>query len=227
MRIMLSPSRIFILLAAAVLLPATAARAQYYAASTQPAPLYPYAVQNSVQADRPYAVEVSPGTYVIQRSAPARAYPYVRSQRGGRGILTQPAAPAAGKFDRPHKPVDRTLVEELRQRHQNKDAAITTTKIVRDPPVVRETRRIVDDPPRVITRRHIVEDQPDGSQTTTVEESAPEQPRQSAPAQRPGRDDNKKRVIQADAEVTILGPDRMMIRLFRKGQGPKANARAD
>ena len=42
------------------------------------------------------------------------------------------------------------------------------------------------------------------------------------------RDDiNKKRVTQADAEVTILGPDRMSIRLFRMGQGPKANARAD
>jgi len=224
MRIMLSQSRIFVLFAAAtVLLPATTARAQVYA--WQPAPLYPYAMQNSA-GDRPYAVEVSPGTYVIQRSAPARAYPYVRSQRGGRGILTQPAGPAAGKFDRPHKPVDHALVEELRQRHQSKEN-VNTTQIVRDPPVVREIRRIVDDPPRVITRKHIIEDQPDGSQTMTVEESAPEQPRQAAPAQRPIRDDNKKRVIQADAEVTILGPDRMMIRLFRKGQGPKANARDD
>jgi hypothetical protein len=227
MRIMLSQSRIFALLvaAAAVLLPASAARAQVYGAS-QPAPLYSYAMQNSVQSNQPNAVEVSPGTYVIQRSAPPREYPYVRSRRSGRGILTQPTAPAAGKFDRPHKPVDHALVEELRQRHQSKDN-VNATQIVRDPPVVRETRRIVDDPPRVITRKHIVEDQPDGSQTLTVEESAPEQPRQSAPAQRPSRDDNKKRVIQADAEVTILGTDRMMIRLFRKGQGPKANARAD
>jgi hypothetical protein len=227
MRTMLSHSRIFVLFAAAaVLLPATTARAQVYGAS-QPTPLYPYAMQNSAQGAQPYAVEVSPGTYVIQRSAPARAYPHVRSQRSGRGILTQPVAPAASKFDRPHKPVDHALVEELRQRQQSKEAVTTTTQIVRDPPVVRETRRIVDDPPRVITRKHIVEDQPDGSQTLTVEESASEQPRQSAPAQRPSRDDNKKRVIQADAEVTILGPDRMMIRLFRKGQGPKANARAD
>jgi hypothetical protein len=219
-----SQSRIFVLLVAAVLLPASAARAQVYGAS-QPAPLYPYAMQNSA-GDRPYAIEVSPGTYMIQRNAPARAYPYLRSQRSGRGILTQPASPAAGKFDRPHKPVDHALVEELRQRHQGKDN-VNTTQIVRDAPVVRETRRIVDDPPRVITRKHIIEDQPDGSQTMTVEESAPEQPRQAAPVQRPSRDDNKKRVIQADAEVTILGPDRMMIRLFRKGQGPKANARAD
>ena len=37
--------------------------------------------------------------------------------------------------------------------------------------------------------------------------------------------DNVKRVINAEAEITILGPDRMSIRLFRKGS--KANARAD
>jgi hypothetical protein len=88
---------------------------------------------------------------------------------------------------------------------------INTPKIVRDPPVVRETRRYVDDPPRIIERRQVVDDD-----TGTVE-----------PEQTPRRDDTKKRVIAADAEVTILGPDRMSIRLFRKGQGPKAQARAD
>jgi hypothetical protein len=36
----------------------------------------------------------------------------------------------------------------------------------------------------------------------------------------------KKRVVQVDAEVTILGPDSMTIRLFRKGQGSKTNRRA-
>ena len=29
----------------------------------------------------------------------------------------------------------------------------------------------------------------------------------------------KQRVIRAEAEVTIIGPDRMNIRLFRKGRG--------
>jgi hypothetical protein len=206
---MVSPSRNFAVLAmaAAVMLPATAAHAQYYGGPTQPAPLYPYAVQG----DQPYAVEVAPNTYMIQRTAPARAYPYVRNRSSGRGILNQPAEPSPGKFDRPHKPVDHALVEELRQRHQNKDAVVTTTKIVRDRPVVRETRRVVDDPPRIIERRHVIDDE-----AGTIELEKPA-----------GRDDNKKRVIQADAEVTILGPDRMSIRLFRKGQGPKANARAD
>jgi hypothetical protein len=34
------------------------------------------------------------------------------------------------------------------------------------------------------------------------------------------------RVIHAEAEVTIIGPDRMSIRLFRK-RGGNANAKAD
>jgi hypothetical protein len=197
---------------AAFMRPVAPAHAQYYGASTQP-PLYPYAVQNSygVQADQPYAVEVAPNTYEIRRAAPARAYPYVRSQNSGRGIINAAVAPSVGRFDRPHQPVDQALVEELRQRHQTKDTVINTTKIVRDPPVVRETRRVVNDPPRIIERRHVVDDE-----AGTVETEKPE-----------SRDDTKKRVIQVDSEVTILGPDRMSIRLFRKGQGPKANARAD
>jgi hypothetical protein len=195
---------------AAVMLQATAARAQYYGAAAPP-PLYPYAMQNSVQADQPYAVEVAPNTYMIQRSAPQRSYPYVRSRTAGRGIVNTAVGPAEGKFDRPHKPVDRALVEELRQRHRSKDNAVTSEKIVRDPPVVRETRRVVNDPPRIIERRTVVDDE-----SGTVETEQPVV-----------RGDNKKRVIQADAEVTILGPDRMSIRLFRKGQGRKANTRAD
>jgi hypothetical protein len=201
--------------AAAFVLPATAAHAQFYGAA--PPPLYPYTMQNSGvpypsgNADQPYAVEVAPGTYMIQRNAPARGYPYVRSQPSRRGIVSQAVEPSPGKFDRPHKPVDHALVEELRQRQQTKDAAVSATKIVRDPPVVVEHQRTVDDQPRVIERRHA-----DDEQAGTVEQEKPA-----------ARDDNKKRVIAADAEVTILGPDRMSIRLFRKGQGPKANARAD
>jgi hypothetical protein len=209
--------------AAAAMLPASFAHAQYYAATTPP-PLYPYVMQNSgVQASQPYAIQVAPNTYVIERNAPERAYPSARRETRRRGIITQviePVAkqavePAAGKFDRPHRPVDHALVEELRQR---KSGAANSEQVVRDAPVVIEHRQIVDDPPRIIERRHVVEDQPDGSQITVDENAAP------PPA---ARADTKKRVIQADAEVTILGPDRMSIRLFRKGQGPKANARAD
>ncbi len=208
MKTMIRHSRNFAVLAAlaAVMLQASDARAQFYGAAAPP-PLYPYAVQ----ADQPYAVEVAPNTYVIQRSPPPRNYPYVRNRNNGRGIINTEATPAAGKFDRPHKPVDHALVEELRQRHASKDSAVNTEQIVRDPPVVRETRRVVNDPPRIIERRTVIDDA-----AGTVETEQPVV-----------RDDNKKRVIQADAEVTILGPDRMSIRLFRKGQGPKANARAD
>jgi hypothetical protein len=229
---MTNHSRNFAALAvyAASLLPMTAAQAQYYGAPPPP-PLYPYAVQNSygVQSAQPYAVQIAPDTYVIQRPAASRSYPYVRSRQAS------PApAPSAPRFDRPHRPVDRALVEELRKRAQAKQDAkdsqasrtpnqrgvINTTKIVRDPPVVVETQRVVDDPPRVI-ERHIIEGDP---------AALPGQPliiENGDSGRRPSRDDGKQRVIQADAEVTILGPDRMSIRLFRKGHGSKANARAN
>ena len=41
------------------------------------------------------------------------------------------------------------------------------------------------------------------------------------------REAGKQRVIRAEAEVTILGPDRMNIRLFRKGRGSSVEAPAD
>ena len=210
---------------AASLLPMTAAQAQYYGAAPPP-PLYPYVVQNSqgVQTGQPYAVQVAPNTYVIQRPAGSRNYPYVRSRHAG-----------PHRFDRPHRPADRALIEELRKRAQakqeakerqanrdrNNRAVVNTTKIVRDPPIVVETQRVVDDPPRVIERHHVVEDEP---------ASARRQPRiieNGDAGKRRSHDDGKPRVIQADAEVTILGPDRMSIRLFRKGHGSKANARAN
>lgn len=40
-------------------------------------------------------------------------------------------------------------------------------------------------------------------------------------------ENGKQRVIRAEAEVTILGPDRMNIRLFRKGQASSVKAPAD
>lgn len=216
---------------AAGLLPMTAVQAQYYGAAPPP-PLYPYGVQNSygVQNGQPYAVQVAPNTYVIQRPVAARNYPYVRCQNCGRRA---DLAPGARRFDRPHKPADRGLIEELRKRAQaqkeakesqannrdtNTGTVINTTKIVRDPPVVVQTQRVVDDPPRVIERRQIVEDQPSGSRRQPpIHESGDT-------GMNAGHDDGKARVIQADAEVTILGPDRMSIRLFRKGHGPKADA---
>jgi hypothetical protein len=199
---MTNRSRIVALLAAiaAVTLLAAPAQAQLYGAAYghQPAPLYPYAVQT----DQPYAVQVAPGTYEIHRPAASRANPYLRARRADNPAPER----SEPRFDRPHKPANRALIEELRKRHQSKRDVINTTKIVRDPAVVVETKRYVDDPPRVIERQHVVEDQPRRDGNT-----------------RPGRDDNKKRVIQADAEITIIGPDRMSIRLFRKGHNARSN----
>ena len=200
----MTPTAHRFLLAAAVaaLLPA-AAQAQYYStAPQQPAPLYPYAVPGN----QPYAVQVAPNTYLIRR--PTRGYPYVSRH-------SETAEPKAPAFDRPHKKANRELIEELRKRSV-KRTVVNTKQIVRDPPVVIETKRYVDDPPRVIERRHVVEDAPVSRAPAAIDE--PDSNRRGA------RDDGKKRIIQAEAEVTILGPDRMSIRLFRKGRGNGARA---
>ena len=86
---------------------------------------------------------------------------------------------------------------------------------MREKPLVIETRRVVDDPPTVITRRHYVDDAPPPPRRRHIA---------GAGSKRGGNDD--PRVIHADAEITILGPDRMSIRLVRKdGQGLDASAR--
>jgi len=189
---------------AAFVLPISAARAQYNGVTPQPAPLYPYAIQ------------VAPNTYVIPGAAPARAYPYVRDY----GARNPAPEKSAKRFDRPRRPVDHKLIEELRKRVQTNRTVVNTQQVVHDQPAVIETQRVVDDPPRTIERRHVVEDEQPGAhrKSAVIEDGEPDK--------RVSRDDNKKRVIEADAEITILGPDRMSIRLFRKGQGPKAKAHA-
>ena len=204
------------------------------AASAQPAPLYPYAMQQ----DQPYAVQVAPNTYVIQPPAQTRDYPYVHCVNCGRSSNIRTAAPAAKRFDRPHKPVDRALIEELRARSKYKvkekdevkekakekskqnETDINTTKIVRDAPVVVEHKRYVDDPPRVIERKIIVDEPARAKCKRGLMQNCDTGSRASG-------EDGKKRVIDADAEVTIIGPDRMSIRLFRKGHGPSAKAPDD
>ena len=215
---------------AAALLPAAAAQAQYYAAAAPP-PLYPYAVPQR----QPYAVQVAPNTYVIHR--PAAAAPRLR-----RCVTAAPppiSVHRARRIDRAHKQVDRALVEELRKRSERKEAAVEakkdavgdsvnkrtvykTKKIVRDRPVVIVHKRYVDDPPRVIDRAVAVEDAPrtDCNRGLMTRCDTVTAPVVSAPAPAPfvrlGRAAGKRRVIDADAEITILGPDRMNIRLYRK-----------
>jgi hypothetical protein len=208
--------------AAASLLPAGGAHAQYYGAAAQPAPLYPYAVP----ANQPYAVEVAPGTYEIRRPKASRDYPYAS------GAARRTDAP---KAKRPVTRNDPVIVDELRQRHNKrgtiKREVVNTKRIVHEKPVVIETTRIVDDPPKVIERRRYVDDTPaPRRKRATVEQqraSKVERAREPNVVDAPKRDDGKKRVIEADAEVTIFGPDRMSIRLFRKGKGGSAKASAE
>jgi hypothetical protein len=150
--------------------------------------------------------------------------------------------------ERPRTHANRELIEELVKRHAKtgiKTKVVNTTKVVREKPVVIEHERVVDDPPRVIERRHITEDAPGrglikhrrevGQEDVVIEPGgAPAKAKRSAKAKRAVREAKTnepkesagKRVIRAEAEVTILGPDRMSIRLFRKGQktGRDANA---
>jgi hypothetical protein len=219
---MISKTRLAIVL---VLFAAGNAQAQTYG---QQPPLYPYAAQQS------YAVEVAPNTYVIQRPGAQRDYPYITCVNCGRSpayVVPPPAAPA---YDRPPQRADRGLIEQLRQRSEAKEIkqtkqaepapapvkrkVTTTTKVVREKPVVRETVRMVDDPPRVIERRHVVEDAPLPA-TRRSPQAAAKVEKNAA-----GGGDAAPRVIRAEAEVTILGPDRMSIRLFRRRGEPEAQA---
>jgi len=216
--------------AAFAALSATPAHAQWYSSYPPRPAAYPGYVQ-------PYAIEVAPNTYMIQRPAPApvRRAPHVRR--------VKPAAKSHAKqhAEKPTKHrADRALIEELRARYRGKDKdkieeevvevsddnaagkvadkVVHTRKIVHDKPIVVEHRRYVDDPPRVIERVHVVGD---GKVTSLP----PRRVAVDTGSIAPGLMDRGERVISADAEVTILGPDHMTIRLFRKGSGPAARRR--
>jgi hypothetical protein len=210
---------VFAAILAAALLAGAPAHAQWYSSlNAQPARTYAYSGQ------QPYAVEIAPNTYVIRRTAPARENPYAARSHVIH-VAPEPAAPAS---DHPHKPANRELIEELRKRSHLKKTNINTARIVRDPPIIIEHKRYVDDPPRIVERQHIVEDEPAAVPGAPVEPvPAPVAPRRKhavARADNPRTGRDEKRVIQADAEITILGPDRMTIRLFRKGHGPNVKA---
>jgi hypothetical protein len=150
----------------------------------------------------PYVAQPQP-VYADPRNS--RSYPYVGSR----------AAPARA----PVSQTDPALVEELRSRRLRASAQeevgetpkpktkIHKTIVVREKPIVRDHVRVVDDPP-IIVQREVSEDQ-------LV------QPRGSVEPPPAGR------VIHAEAEVTIIGPDRMNIRLYRKRDGNDANAKAE
>lgn len=200
--------KIAALAAFATILASEAAHAQWYSSvQSAPAPLYPYAPQPRTSGSQPYAVEVAPGAYVIHRPDEMRG----NKKRHVRSALAPMAKPVRGK-------ADPALIEELRQRVAGKQKnVINTTKVVRHEPKVVETTRYVDDPPRVVERYTVVDDN-EGEKKVVVEA-----PQAEAKSPKGGKHDrNQKRVIQADAEITVLGPDRMTIQLYRKGERGKA-----
>jgi hypothetical protein len=151
----------------------------------------------AVPEEGPFAVELAPNIYAIPY--PLAAFPYVHCLDG------------CGR---------RAPIAQWRRHHVKRNAS-NSTIIVHDEPVVIETERVVDDPPRVIERRHMVEDAASDSSrppAVTGHRSA---------GKRAGRDAGKRRVLQADAEVTIIEPDRMIIRLRRKPHDPRGNVPVD
>lgn len=216
-----------VLVCAAGLAPATAAGAQWYGgrAGQRPPPLYPY----ELQPGQSYAVEVAPGTYVIHHTARSRGYRAARHRsapaatprpkrthanralieklrrRDARRAARHAAALKRAAARRAAKKAAKKAAERVAKRARRKveriaggkpDKIIRTRRVVHDKPVVIVRRRVVEDPPKVITRRHYVDDTPAGMRNV------------------------EPRVIHADAEITILGPDRMSIRLVRKQGEP-------
>ena len=96
---------------------------------------------------------------------------------------------------------------------------VEKTIIVREKPIVRNTYRVIEHPP-IVVQREVSEDQvaEGGRQSQGVPRAAPRGARFAG-----------ARTIRAEAEITILGPDSMSIRLYRKQAGktsmPKRQSR--
>ena len=130
-----------LLVAAAVLMPA-GAQAQWYSSAASPPPLYPYAVR----ADRPYAVEVAPNTYVIQRPA-ARRQSHVQSGNADVASATR------GRSRTDSGPGGRIAQTRQGDAPGGQDHGGRAREAGGD-----QTKRYVDDPPRVIERYNVVDD---------------------------------------------------------------------
>ena len=195
-------------IAAAMLM--SAAQAQYVSSYAQPAPLYPYVVQPQ---------------YYPQPQYTPQSYPYVQPGPNMRRVSRDYGGPRASESSRKVSKTDPALVEELRKRghkKRGKDVVVVDKKeveidkkvVVREKPVVRRHVRVVDNPP-IVVRREI-----DENGQVLSEQRVPSVQAQSPALMAGGR------VIHAEAEVTILGPDRMNIRLYRKNDGHDAQAKA-
>lgn len=169
-----------------------------YVSSIQPEPLYPYAQP-----------QYAPQGYPYVRTVPAQAVP-----PQPRVSKTDPALIEELRKTRHKKKKEIVAVEKKENKTGdkqikvgNKEIKIDKKIVVREKPVVRKHYRVIDDPP-IVVQREIDESQL----------SAAPPPRAEHPS--------AGRIIHAEAEVTILGPDRMSIRLYRKPDGRDANAKA-
>jgi hypothetical protein len=126
---------------------------------------------------------------------------YSHSQ--GYGYHTEPLYPYAPP-QRATTRIEKPQIESVENTLDQKK--ITKTIIVREKPIVRNTYRVVEHPP-IVVQREVSEEQlaEGGGQAQAVPRAAP----QAAPFA-------GARTIRAEAEITILGPDRMSIRLYRK-----------
>jgi hypothetical protein len=162
-------------------------------------------------------------------------YPYAPPQRGTSRVETRASAGV-----QPARKVDPALIEELRKKRKAStkptttsnikpkasvdvtasvdktpdNKKITRTIVVREKPIVRNTYRVVEHPP-IIVQREVSEDQ--------VAEGGGHA--QGSPLAAPQGAPFAARTIRAEAEITILGPDRMSIRLYRRQDGSDANAK--
>ena len=154
--------------------------------------------------------------------------PYATPQRSTARSETPRVATRASAPAQPVKKADPTLVAELRKKQKPKASAaadvtasidktpkkFTKTVVVREKPIVRNTYRVVEHPP-IVVQREISEDQL--AESNGQVQGSPLAAPQGAPL--------GARTIRAEAEITILGPDRMSIRLFRRQDGSDANAK--
>ena len=208
-----------------VLAPA-AARAQWYSSYPQHTARY---------AEEPYAIQVAPGTYRVRHIAARHRAERDIPDKVRRRTHNDPA-------------LIEELRRRNGAKHGVYAKGSQKTKIVREKPIVIVHKRIVDVPPRVIVGQLVIDDLPRGRglfqpepQEPTVEDLPPvtTPPVRRHAARHAARhrvvraahvehhvehhkavpvETGSRRVIKANAEVTILGSDRMTIRLFRKGR---------
>jgi hypothetical protein len=184
-------------LALTLLISASGVAHAQYVSSIQPDPLYPYAQP-----------QYAPPGYPYVRTVPAQAAPPPRVSKTDPALIEE-LRKIRHKTKKEIVAVEKkaSKTDDKQIKVGNKEIKIDKKIVVREKPVVRKHYRVIDDPP-IVVQREIDESQ------------LPPAPPPRAEHPTPGR------IIHAEAEVTILGPDRMSIRLYRKPDGRAANAKA-